>query len=64
VSDTFPIAKMLWSYRTLERMGVRELAKEAGISAATLSRIENGHMMDAKTLTTLTVWMLGLRNKP
>ena len=59
--DKLPIATMLWAYRTLERIGVRELAKRTGISSATLSRIENGHIMDAVTLTRLTTWMLGLK---
>ena len=39
------------------RIGVREFAKQAGISAATLSRIENGKPPDIETFFKLCFWM-------
>ena len=39
------------------RIGVREFAKEIGISPATLSRIENGNVPDIETFFNLCFWM-------
>lgn len=39
------------------RIGSREFAKQAGISAATLSRIENGKPPDIETFFKLCFWM-------
>lgn len=38
-------------------MGVRAAAKEIGISPSTLSRIENGHVPDVKTLEKVCAWL-------
>ena len=38
-------------------MGVRAAAKEIGISASTLTRIEKGHVPDVGTLDKLSVWL-------
>lgn len=43
------IGRLLVLYRATQQQGVRELSHEIGISAATLSRIERGHAMDADT---------------
>jgi DNA-binding Xre family transcriptional regulator len=45
-------------YRSTRQIGVRERATEIGISAATLSRIERGHAMDATTLIGVWQWLL------
>jgi transcriptional regulator with XRE-family HTH domain len=37
--------------------GVRAAAKEIGISAATLSRIENGHVPDLETFARICAWL-------
>ena len=39
------------------RQGLRQLAAEIGISPTTLSRIEKGHMPDAKTLQSIWGWL-------
>lgn len=38
-------------------MGVRAAARDAGVSPATLSRIENGHVPDIETFERLCRWM-------
>lgn len=38
-------------------MGIRAAAAEIGVSAATLSRVENGHIPDLETLTKLSNWL-------
>lgn len=53
------LGRLLVLYRSMRQIGVRELAKEAGLSAATLSRIERGHSMDAATLIAVWTWLLG-----
>lgn len=52
------LSEMLRLYRTVKNMGVRELAKEIGIGAATVSRIERGGLMDLPTFLKLQAWML------
>jgi transcriptional regulator with XRE-family HTH domain len=37
--------------------GVRAAAAEAGVSSATFSRVENGHMPDLKTFAILCRWL-------
>jgi len=37
--------------------GIREVAKEIGISTATLSRIENGNLPDLETFSRLCRWL-------
>lgn len=51
--------------------GIRAAANEVGISSATLSRIENGHMPDLETFAKLCQWLgndpsefLGFQAKP
>lgn len=39
------------------RQGLRPLAKEMGISPATLSRIEKGEMPDTQTLQAIWGWL-------
>ena len=38
-------------------MGIRAAAVEIGISPATLSRIERGHLPDSRTLGKVCVWL-------
>lgn len=38
-------------------MGVRAAAKEIGISAATLSRVENGHLPDLQNFRLVCQWL-------
>lgn len=38
-------------------MGVRAAAKEIGISAATLSRVENGHLPDLQNFQLICQWL-------
>lgn len=37
--------------------GIRETAKEIGVSTATLSRIENGKLPDLRTFSKICKWM-------
>jgi transcriptional regulator with XRE-family HTH domain len=37
--------------------GVRAAAMDAGVSSATLSRVENGHMPDLETFAKLCKWL-------
>ena len=51
------IGRLFVLYRATHLMGIRELAKAIGTSAATLSRIERGHAMDADTLLKVWAWL-------
>lgn len=57
------IGKLLLRHRAAEGLGVREFAKELGISASTLSRIENGEEMTGENLARILYWMLGKETK-
>lgn len=53
------IGTLLLRWRAAENIGVRELAKQIGISASTLCRVENGEEPGGKTLAAIMRWMLG-----
>lgn len=50
---------MIRAWREKQRLGLRPVAKEIGISAATLGRFENGENPDGGTLAKITIWTLG-----
>ena len=52
------IGAVLRSWRYAEKIGVREAAKEVGLSVATFNRIERGELMDGATLATILQWLL------
>lgn len=51
------IGRVIAGYRKAERYGVREIAKEIGVSAATLNRIENGNPCNSDQLAKIMVWL-------
>lgn len=52
------LSAVLREYRWATRQSARDLAKEIGVSAATLSRIEHGHDPDGKSLALVLRWLL------
>lgn len=54
-------AKLIHSLRTKriidDKLDIRDCAKKIGVSAATLSRIENGKTPDVNTLATVCKWV-------
>lgn len=53
------IGRLLVLWRATQLEGIRETANSIGISAATLSRIERGHAMNADTLLKVWAWLNG-----
>ena len=53
------IGKILRCYRNQTGVSLRDLAKELHISAATLSRVENGCTCDQRTMLILITWLFG-----
>ena len=51
------IGKLILAYRVLEKRGIREVAKEIGLSHGTLSRIERGETFDHVTFIKLFNWL-------
>jgi transcriptional regulator with XRE-family HTH domain len=47
------IGKILKDFRYANRMGMRDLAKQLGVSVATVCRIESGKPMDQVTILKL-----------
>lgn len=52
------LGQVLRKYRRVRDIGLREMAKEFQIGAATLMRIEQGYDMDGKTLAKILNWLL------
>lgn len=44
--------------RTVDNLSLRDLAKQIGVSAPTLSRIERGFPCDAETFGRVFLWLL------
>jgi len=55
------LGRLLRLHRNVNDVGLRELAREIGISHATLSRIERGYMMDVATWLKVQAWLLESR---
>lgn len=51
------LGAIIADYRYANRVGVREVAKEIGMSPATLNRIERGENFDAHTMIKLMAWL-------
>jgi transcriptional regulator with XRE-family HTH domain len=52
------LASVLRKWRIMSELPLRSAAKGMGISAATLLRIENGHVCDGATLAKILTWLL------
>lgn len=52
------IGQLIAKWRGDRGVGVRAVAKEIGISSATLNRVECGENCDAKSLVKILVWAL------
>lgn len=52
------IGKFLTSWRYAEKLGIREAAKEIGLSTATFNRVERGELMDGSTLSKIIIYLL------
>jgi hypothetical protein len=54
---TTRLAQMLHLYRTVNRLSLRDLEPEIGVSKATLMRIEHGYACDVDTWLKLQAWL-------
>lgn len=50
------LAQMLYLWRTVNRLSLREAASQIGTTCPTLMRIEHGHMCDIETWMKLEQW--------
>ncbi len=51
------LADVLKKWRRMTDLTVRDAAGQIGISVSTLSRIENGELMDGRTLAKIFTWL-------
>jgi DNA-binding XRE family transcriptional regulator len=51
------IGQALKAFRSKMDIGTRELAKQIGISSATLNRIENENPCDMRSMVKLIAWL-------
>lgn len=51
------IGELIRVWRVVNDLGARDVAKMLGVSAATVSRIERGETVDAKTMLKLICWL-------
>jgi DNA-binding XRE family transcriptional regulator len=52
------LGRVIFMCRSILGLSVREMAEEIGLSHATVSRIENGHQVDAETLMKIMNWFV------
>lgn len=52
------LGEIIRRWRKWSELGVREVAKEIGVSHGTLSRIERGEEMDGATLAKILTWLM------
>jgi DNA-binding XRE family transcriptional regulator len=53
------VAELIINWRFIRKLNQRDAAKEMGISASSLCRIEKGIVPDGTTLVTLMNWLFG-----
>lgn len=51
------LGEIIRKWRVVSEKGIREVAKEIGISHGTLSRIERGENMDGQALAKILCWL-------
>lgn len=51
------LGEVIRAYRMHRELSLRDVAKEAGIGAATLMRFEGGQDIDAKTFLAILRWL-------
>jgi transcriptional regulator with XRE-family HTH domain len=57
------LGQALVFYRAAKAVDLRAVAKEIGISSATLSRVERGYSPDAYTLILIWQWFIAAEEK-
>lgn len=57
------LGEVLRRWRLMAERGLRDVGAEIGVSAATLMRIEQGHVPDGKTLAKLLAWLLSVAER-
>lgn len=55
--DTDALHLALYARMHTEKLSARDVAKQTGVSASTLTRIKHGKRPDADGLATLLVWL-------
>jgi transcriptional regulator with XRE-family HTH domain len=55
-TPTTNLGHVLKRWRLIDDLGMREAAAKIGISAATLCRLEIGHVPDFRTMMTILNW--------
>ena len=53
------IGSVLHKWRINSDVSTRDLGKQVGVSASTISRIENGEDISAAAMLALIVWLFG-----
>lgn len=51
------IGSVLKDYRYANRVGIRDVAQEIGVSVSVLSRIENGANFDCHAMGKIMLWL-------
>lgn len=51
------LGEVLRKWRLMSTLNTRDVARDIGVSAPTLNRVERGEAMDAVTLSKILVWL-------
>lgn len=52
------LGAVMLAYRNSRGLGVRDMAREVGISPATLNRVERNRNVDGRTMAKLFLWLI------
>jgi hypothetical protein len=52
------LGEVVRTWRIVKERGIRGVAKEMDLSSATLSRLERGYEIDARTLLRVVNWLM------
>jgi transcriptional regulator with XRE-family HTH domain len=57
------LGEVIRRWRKMSDIGIREAAREIGVSHGTLSRIERGEAMEGTTLAKVLGWLMSVEGK-
>ena len=64
MSGSMKIGKVLRAWRLHKEYDLRRVGRQIGISAATLMRLEQGHLVGGVTLVKVLRWLLDVSEQP
>lgn len=58
ILERMRLGLVLYKWRHMSEISIRDASKMIGVSPATLSRIERGEEMDGQSLSKILIWLM------